>query len=202
MKKSRHFQIHNLIIKTNLFLPELIEIENPKNLDEQNIVEVFESGSLENDFDFDNNWSTHNVRFIENKLFISIEGIAVYLIEEGKRITWKRWNNKVENRDVRTFLLTSAVAAIVAQRGNLLINGTCLTREGKSILLIGMPTTGKSTLAYSLFQNGWQLVSSEICLLDENNIVYPGLQQIKLWFNSMKALKIERKGVIKVRRNL
>lgn len=54
------------------------------------------------------------------------------------------------DRDSRTFVVTSGLSALFGQRGALVLQGTTVVREGKAVLLLGLPTIGKSTLAWCL----------------------------------------------------
>jgi energy-coupling factor transporter ATP-binding protein EcfA2 len=103
---------------------------------------------------------------------------------------------------VRTFLVTSGIGALLIQRGALVLQGTTLVREGKAVLLLGFPASGKSTLAWCLLQQGWQLLSSELSVVDAQGLVWPGVQQLKLWHDSAVALDLDWQQLPLVRRGL
>ena len=121
---------------------------------------------------------------------------------DGTRLSWERWDDSVSNRDVRTFLVTSGIGALLIQRGALVLQGTTLVREGKAVLLLGFPASGKSTLAWCLLQQGWQLLSSELSVVDAQGLVWPGVQQLKLWHDSAVALDLDWQQLPLVRRGL
>jgi hypothetical protein len=77
-----------------------------------------------------------------------------------------------------------------------------LVREGKAVLLLGFPASGKSTLAWCLLQQGWQLLSSELSVVDAQGLVWPGVQQLKLWHDSAVALDLDWQQLPLVRRGL
>lgn len=122
---------------------------------------------------------------------LELEGVGWFRAWKGERVEWERWDDSVSDRDLRTFLTTSCLGALLIQRGALVLSATTLSRDGKALMLLGCPVAGKSTLAWCLLQQGWQLLSSELSVVDENGDVWPGLQQLKLWHNSAVALNLD-----------
>ncbi len=45
----------------------------------------------------------------------------------------------------------------------------------QAVMLLGAPASGKSTLACCLQHEGWQLLSSELSVVSEQGLVWPGL---------------------------
>jgi len=133
---------------------------------------------------------------------LELEGIGWFRAEDGCRISWERWDDSVSDRDLRTFVVTSCIGALLIQRGALVLHATTLVREGKAALLLGSPVSGKSTLAWCLMQQGWQLLSSELSVVDDKGWVWPGIQQLKLWHDSAIALGLDWHDLPLVRRGL
>jgi hypothetical protein len=133
---------------------------------------------------------------------LELEGIGWFRAEDGCRISWERWDDSVSDRDLRTFVVTSCLGALLIQRGALVLNATTLVKEGKGVLLLGSPVSGKSTLAWCLLQQGWQLLSSELSAVDDKGWVWPGIQQLKLWHDSAIALGVNWHDLPLVRRGL
>jgi len=133
---------------------------------------------------------------------LELEGVGWFRAWDGTGLSWERWDDSVSNRDVRTFLVTSGIGALLIQRGALVLQGTTLVREGKAVLLLGFPASGKSTLAWCLLQQGWQLLSSEMSVVDAQGLVWPGVQQLKLWHDSAVALDLDWQQLPLVRRGL
>lgn len=133
---------------------------------------------------------------------LALEGIGWFRVQGGSRISWERWDDSVSDRDLRTFLVTSCLGALLIQRGALVLNATTLVRDGKGVMLLGSPVSGKSTLAWCLLQQGWQLLSSELSVVDDQGLVWPGLQQLKMWHDSALALGLDWPELSLVRRGL
>ena len=133
---------------------------------------------------------------------LELEGVGWFRAWDGKFLSWERWDDSVSDRDVRTFLVTSGLGALLIQRGALVLNATTLVLGGKAVMLLGSPVSGKSTLAWCLLQQGWKLLSSELSVVDAQGMVWPGLQQLKLWHNSAVALALDWQHLPLVRRGL
>ena len=133
---------------------------------------------------------------------LELEGVGWFRAWDGNCLSWERWDDSVSDRDLRTFVVTSGLGALLIQRGALVLNATTLVRDGKAVLLLGYPAMGKSTLAWCLLQQGWQLLSSELSVVDSEGLVWPGVQQLKLWHDSAVALGLDWQNLPLVRRGL
>lgn len=133
---------------------------------------------------------------------LELEGIGWFRAHAGETLSYERWDDSVSDRDLRTFLVTSGLAALLIQRGALVLQGTTLVRDGQAVMLLGTPASGKSTLACCLQQDGWQLLSSELSVVSEQGLVWPGPQQLKLWHDSAAALGLDWAQLPLVRRGL
>jgi hypothetical protein len=133
---------------------------------------------------------------------LELEGVGWFRAWDGNRLSWERWDDSISDRDVRTFLVTSGLGALLIQRGALVLQGTTLARQGKAVLLLGSPASGKSTLAWCLLQQGWKLLSSELSVVDSDGLVWPGIHQLKLWHDSAVALDLDWQNLPLVRRGL
>jgi hypothetical protein len=149
-----------------------------------------------------NEHSTPSLQMATGDWRLELEGIGWFRAQEGETLSYERWDDSVSDRDLRTFLVTSGLAALLIQRGALVLQGTTLVRNGQAVMLLGTPASGKSTLACCLQQDGWQLLSSELSVMNEQGLVWPGLQQLKLWHDSAAALGLDWAQLPLVRRGL
>lgn len=133
---------------------------------------------------------------------LALEGIGWFRASNGQALEWQRWDDSVSDRDVRTFAVTSGLGALAVQRGLLVLHGTAVERGGQAVLLLGHPATGKSTLAWCLLQRGWRLLSSELTVVDGTGLVWPGIQQLKLWNDAAERLGLDWTQLPPVRRGL
>ena len=80
---------------------------------------------------------------------LNIKNLARFSILNGEEIIISRINNCDEDA-IRTYLLGSAMAGILIQRGFLLLHANALEKSGKVIICAGEKGIGKSTISYIL----------------------------------------------------
>ena len=56
-------------------------------------------------------------------------------------------------------------------RQEVALHAAALVREGKTVLLLGSPGTGKTTLAATLAQTGFDVVADDVVLLDDSGLI-------------------------------
>jgi hypothetical protein len=132
----------------------------------------------------------HDTPFLQmgrGDLRLTVESIGQFRISGGERIAWHRDHPAVRDQDLSTFLLGSAVGALLIQRGILVLHGNALEKEGRAIVCMGHSGAGKSTLAYALMQQGWRLLADDLVAISPEGHVLPGIPRIKLWHDAAKA---------------
>ena len=204
MSESNHhkklYTAFGLQISSDIQLPELpVDVKAEAGPDQ-----VIIAASSRNDWPAINasEHSTPSLQMIPADWRLELEGIGWFRAHEGRFISWQRWDDSVSDRDLRTFLVSSALGALLIQRGFLVLNGTALVKDGKALLLLGSPASGKSTLAWCLHEQGWQLLSSELTVIDEQGMVLPGMQQLKLWHDAAEELMLDLQQLPLVRKAL
>lgn len=189
-------------LSTPLALPELMPATADPVTGSDSLVELLEVDHQQWPELQASSHSTASVCLAPSEWRLELEGIGWFRAVGGQHLEWQRWDDSVSDRDIRTFLVTSALGALAMQRGSLVLHGTAIARDGQAVLLLGRPTTGKSTLAWSLQQQGWQVLSSELVAMGADGCVFPGLQQLKLWHDAAMALRLDWAQLPLVRRGL
>lgn len=136
----------------------------------------------------------HDTPFLQmgqGDLRFTVEGIGRFRIHDGARIAWHREGEHVGDQDLRTFLLGSAVGALLIQRGKLVLHGNALEKGGQAIVCLGHSGAGKSTLAYALMQQGWRLLADDLVAITPEGLVLPGIPRIKLWHDAATAFGLD-----------
>ncbi|MFZ4805537.1 MAG: hypothetical protein ACOYLI_12860 [Synechococcus lacustris] len=77
---------------------------------------------------------------------LELEGVGWFRAFGGRQLSWQRWDDSVSDRDLRTFLVTSGLGALLIQRGALVLNGTTLVLDGKAVLLLASPVSCQTRL--------------------------------------------------------
>lgn len=128
-----------------------------------------------------------------------IEGVADYLIEEGRRITVAP-ACVADSPDVRLFLLGSAFGYLCHQRGVVPIHGASVVIDGEAVLLAGASGAGKSTLADAFARRGHVVLSDDVSPVQvgpNGALILPSLRRIRLWQDAIdnagwNTAKLER----------
>ena len=199
---SFRYQAFGMQLSTPLALPELMPTTADPLSGSDSLVELLEADHQQWPALQASSHSTASVRLAPSEWRLGLEGIGWFRAVGGHRLEWQRWDDSVSDRDIRTFLVTSALGALAMQRGSLVLHGTAIARDGQAVLLLGRPTTGKSTLAWCLQQQGWQVLSSELVAVAADGCVFPGLLQLKLWHDAAIALRLDWAQLPVVRRGL
>lgn len=200
MPQQKHYQAFGLAISSDLAMPEL----GPVALAEGLLAEVDVHQTSAQPWP-QRSWSAHSTPSLQmapGELRLDLEGLLQLRAVEGRELIWRRWDDSVSDRDVRTFAVTSGLGAVAVQRGLLVLHGTAVERGGRAVLLLGHPATGKSTLSWCLLQRGWRLISSELTVVDGQGFVLPGIQQLKLWHDAAEQLGLDWAQLPPVRRGL
>ncbi len=107
-----------------------------------------------------------------------------FLVEGGHTIRYAT-EPGVDDRDVRLFLLGSAWAALVLQRGLLPLHASAVAGGGDVFGFTGLPASGKSTLAAGLSSRGWAFFADDVLVLDPASFASGprcwGCKDLKLW---------------------
>ncbi|MEA3052166.1 MAG: hypothetical protein QOG72_1069 [Sphingomonadales bacterium] len=94
-------------------------------------------------------------------------------------------------RNLRLFLLGSALAVIVHQRGLLPLHANAMVVEGRAIGFMGHPGAGKSTLAAWFHDRGFDVLADDVCIVtsgpDGRPLAHPGIPRLRLWREALEA---------------
>ena len=161
-------------ISEGLLIPELPEAQ-PSTL------EATPSASIAIRAEDPQHWpelaaGAHDTPFLQmgrGDLRLTVDGIGRFRISNADQITWQRADGTVSDQDLRTFLLGSAMGALLIQRGMLVLHGHALARDGQAIVCLGHSGAGKSTLAYALMQQGWRLLADDLVAITPDGQVLP-----------------------------
>jgi hypothetical protein len=97
----------------------------------------------------------------------------------------------VSARNLRLYLLGSAFAAILHQRGLLPLHANAVVVDGRAIGFMGHPGAGKSTLAAWFHDRGFEVLADDVCVVtigaDGEPIAHPGIPRLRLWMEALEA---------------
>jgi hypothetical protein len=116
-----------------------------------------------------------------------VPNIADYYVANGNEICIQPQPD-ADEKSIRLFLLSNAMAAILHQRGMIPLHASAVYHDDGIILFCGRSGAGKSTTATALQQKGYTVFSDDVCVLDNNAdnelVALPSYPMIKLWEDS------------------
>lgn len=103
------------------------------------------------------------------------------------------------DRDVRIYLLGSAMGAIFHQRGLLPLHANAIEIDGQAVAFVGPSGAGKSTLAAHFHRLGRRVLCDDVCVVSFDAagipMAWPGVPRIKLWSDALKAFGRDDHGL-------
>ena len=101
-------------------------------------------------------------------------------------------------RDLRLFLLGSALGILCHQRGLLPLHANAIVVDETAIAFAGHSGAGKSTLAAHFQRAGYEVLCDDVCVIgfeDGKPFAWPGLPRLKLWGDAASAFGHETAGL-------
>ncbi|WHX60495.1 aldolase [Peribacillus frigoritolerans] len=132
----------------------------------------------------------------DHMVMFEVPGIAIFKIQEGKKIIVSPISNSDEDH-IRLYILGTCMGIILLQKKVLPLHGSAIDINGKAYAFIGDSGAGKSTLAAAFLKEGFQLLSDDVIPVslskDNKPFITPSYPQQKLWQESLQAFGIEKK---------
>jgi hypothetical protein len=120
----------------------------------------------------------------------SIKDVAHYSISDGRTIVVEPAINAAA-RNVRLYLLGSAMGMVLHQRGILPLHATAVEIGGQAFAFMGESGAGKSTLAAWFYDRGHRIIADDVCAVrfdaEGAPVVSPGLSRLRLWKEALVA---------------
>ncbi len=133
-----------------------------------------------------------------NVLWLSVPGVARYLVRDGCRITIEVMPLADED-SIRLFLLGSCMGALLMQRELFVLHANAIKVGDACISFSGRSGAGKSTLSGAFMRRGYSVLADDVCAVNSDGEVLPSFPQIKLWADTSKKLAIETHALKRVR---
>lgn len=131
-------------------------------------------------------------------LWLHVPEVARFLISEGRRIDVAPEPGG-DPQTLRLYLLGSVMGALLHQRGLLVLHGNAVRFGQQAVVFCGQSAVGKSTLSAAFVKLGFQLLTDDICVVDQRGRVQPGYSELKLWQDAAEVLDIPRSGLTPIR---
>lgn len=132
----------------------------------------------------------HGIQAVGDAVLLTVPGIARYLVHGGRAITVDP-SLGGSDRNLRLFLLGSALGILAHQRGLLPLHANAVVANGGAYAFAGHSGAGKSTLAAHFAREGYQVLCDDVCPIgfsaDGIPLAWPGLPRLKLWSDAAEA---------------
>ena len=121
---------------------------------------------------------------------LTVTETARYLVRAGREIIVDPLPG-ASQRNLRLFLLGSALGILCHQRGLLPLHANAIVVGGNAYAFAGPSGAGKSTLAAYFARAGYRVLCDDVCAIDLGDpgepVAWPGLPRLKLWGDASTA---------------
>lgn len=177
-----HYRVHGLRVRSAFELSELSLDASPGEPDV-----VIRQGPVPHDL-WPCRFSNDGYMVAESDILFAMPRVGRFLARGGTELIAEPEPN-VDLGLFALYLLGSALAAILHQRGHFPIHASAFAHDGKCIGFMGDSGAGKSTLAAMLAARGFRLVSEDVLVVRfddrQRPVVETGIPILKLWPDSI-----------------
>ncbi len=179
-----YYQAYGLYIQSSIPLPELIR----SNKHATDI--IVQRGKLDFLTPKEVGKATY-FHFTKEEAFFYWKQIGKFLVRNGNEIIVDS-HEGIDDPIIRLPLLGSVLAALLHQRGSLVLHASAVAMNGTSVAFLGNKGMGKSTIAAALLAMGHNILVDDLLSVDsnstENSITSPAFPRLKLWPDSVVSL--------------
>lgn len=140
----------------------------------------------------------------DQEFLLWLDHIAGYYVQNGNSIQIKKYDTSTM-QEVRLFLAGHVFVVLLYQRGFFALHANAIRSGDEAFLVCGNSGAGKSTLTREFMNAGYQLLSDDISVLEEqqeNIYVQPAFPFIKLWKDSVEHLELDEVGGARLREQI
>lgn len=187
------YRLYGLVVSSDIALPELVPAT-----DDAPAEITFRHGAVPTDGLKQARALGPFCQVSDDALWLEVPDVARFLIRNGDQVDFEMAPGSDED-SLRVFLLGSAIGALLLQRGHLLLHGNAFEVGDGCVVCVGASGAGKSTLAAAMMARGHRIVADDVCPIDRNGFVVPGMPRLKLWQDTARRLAIDTSGLKRIR---
>jgi hypothetical protein len=124
----------------------------------------------------------------EGALILSVPEVGRFRIARGEEILIDPAPD-ASQRNLRVYLLGSAMGALLHQRGILPLHANAVAHGARAVAFAGRSGAGKSTLAAWFAAHGREVLCDDICAIGRDQagapLVLPGVPRLRLWSDAL-----------------
>jgi hypothetical protein len=134
----------------------------------------------------------------KDEFLLEIDNIARFYVKHGTEIIVEPKHKDID-KEIRLFLLGSALGALFVQRGLLPIHGSAIKIGKKATIFSGPSGVGKSSIAAYFSKIGFQVLNDDISVIDSELKLNPGFPKMKIWHDVAKKLELQINNLSEIR---
>ena len=122
---------------------------------------------------------------------LTAPSVARYRVEDGLRLTVEPLCD--DSQRVVRFLRMTPLAALLHQRGRLVLHAAGAACEAGAVLIAGASAAGKSVLLAALLARGWRLLGDDLAVVDDTSSprIHATFGELALWHGAAERLGYE-----------
>lgn len=176
------YGVFGLSLRSAIPLPELVPSTDPGTDPVEIVVGSVRPAAIRAD------GQAHWLSRGEDGALLSVDGVGRFQICDGSRIVVDP-HPIASDRNVRLFLLGSAMGVLLHQRGLLPLHANAIEIGGKAAAFLGHSGAGKSTLAAAFHDAGYRILSDDVCVATSGGggfVAQPGIPRLRLWRDAVE----------------
>jgi hypothetical protein len=145
---------------------------------------VFRFGAVASDAE-----APHGYSLTESGTLLWVPRVGRFLIRDGREVVIDAVEGASE-RNLRLFLLGSAMGALLHQRGLLPLHANAIDLGERAVAFSGYSGAGKSTIAAWFNDRGFPILADDVCVVGlqaGRPVAYPGIPRLRLWREALEA---------------
>ena len=175
----------DFVLRSAIALPELALLSAPSPLP----TVAIHLGAVQSTAN-DATGSAGGIQVAGDVVTLTVPAVARYRMSGGREIVVDA-EPGCSDRNVRLFLLGSALGILCLQRGLMLLHANAIVVDGRAAGFGGPSGAGKSTLASFFARAGYRVLCDDVCGITFDPagkpLIWPGLPRLKLWGDAAVA---------------
>jgi hypothetical protein len=174
------YEVFGLRIASEILLPELLAAPDGHQWDVT--IRMGRLGNIEGE-------KLNSLAVTAAGAVLNIPKAGRYFIRGGSEIIVEADPAGTE-RQMRLFLLGSALGAILHQRNLLPLHANSIEIAGRAVAFVGHSGAGKSTMAAWFHDRGFNVLADDVCVVTteaKRPIAQPGIPRLRMWRDALEA---------------
>lgn len=193
------YTISGLCLRSEIELPELVEARDTAIQPDVRLIRAETPDALDTPVNRGVLYQAAPAQFL-----LQMPKIARYWVRNGDEILVTP-DPQAQEAEIRIFLLGTVWAALLHQRGLLVLHASGIATPEGAVIFIGRSSAGKSSLAAAFYQRGYQILGDDTIAVDivgGKALAYPTFPQLRIWPDMLPPLEITAEQTLPLRPKL